>query len=119
MGMIAGKVNGHGPKIMLLIIPILGTILNIGMTYINKYPHIFNYPVKITPENALNQYTNATKMGRYMIIALVTVFIIIVLMTVLAAKGIGNGIGDWLLPLILSIIFLPMTYFIIQAFKMK
>ena len=42
----AGKVNGHGPKIMLLIIPILGTILNIGMTYINKYPHIFNWIVK-------------------------------------------------------------------------
>ncbi len=115
----AGKVNGHGHKAMLLFMPILGTLLYWGMTYVNKYPHIFNYPVKITPENALNQYTNGTKMGRYLIIALVTLFIVIVLVTYLTVKGVIDGLGYWFLPFIIFIIFIPMTYFIIQAFKMK
>ena len=60
----AGKADGFGSKINMLMLPFIATILFVGMTVANKFPHVFNYPTKITEENALRQYTNATRMMR-------------------------------------------------------
>ena len=51
----AGEADGFGEKSNIFALPIIGTILFIGMTMLNKNPHIFNYPKAITNENALSQ----------------------------------------------------------------
>ena len=60
----AGEADGFGEKTNIFVLPVIGTILFIGMTILNNYPHIFNYPSTITNENAYNQYSNATRMIR-------------------------------------------------------
>src|ERR1700709_1777748 len=57
----SGRVNGYGNRITFILLPILGTVLYVGMTVLNKYPWIFNY-INYTYDNALQQYTYATKM---------------------------------------------------------
>ncbi len=60
-----GQVTNYGNKAIIFVLPLVHTFLFIGLTVLNKYPHIFNYPVEITEGNALQQYKNATRLFRY------------------------------------------------------
>ena len=113
----AGNADGIGGKATILILPIIATILFIGMTILNKFPHVFNYPTNISNENALRQYTNATRMIRYLKLILVVIFGLIVFKTIQNANGQADGLGIWFLPLTLGLIFIPLTFFIVQSFK--
>ena len=68
-----GKADGFGNKANILTLPIVSTILFVGMTILNKYPHVFNYQSEITDENALHQYTNATRMMRVLKLVIVLI----------------------------------------------
>ncbi len=48
----AGQADGFGGKATILTLPLIATILFVGMTILNKFPHIYNYPINITEENA-------------------------------------------------------------------
>lgn len=61
----AGQIDRFGNKINILTLPLIATILFVGITIANRFPHIFNYPTKITEENAFSQYSNITRMNRY------------------------------------------------------
>ena len=95
----AGKADGFGSKINILILPFIATILYVGITVANKFPHVFNYPTRITEENALRQYTNATRMMRYLKLALVVLFGLIAFKTIQSTRGQSAGLGIWFLPL--------------------
>src|SRR5689334_19196218 len=60
----AGEVDDYGSKNMILILPVIATILFAGLTFLNKFPHLFNYPTEITGENAEKQYRSATRLMR-------------------------------------------------------
>lgn len=113
----SGQVNGYGKKITIILLPIIGTVIFIGMTVLNKYPHIYNYPSNITEMNALTQYTYATKMIRYLKCAIVFIFFLIDLFTYLTAKGRTNGLGYLFLPFMLALFFIPTGYYIVKSFK--
>lgn len=115
----AGQADGFGGKSSILILPVIATVLYIGMTILNKFPHVFNYPTNITQDNALRQYTNATRMIRYLKLNIVFIFGIIAFKTIQNANGEADGLGSWFLPLILGLTFIPLIYFIIKSFKTK
>lgn len=114
-----GEADGFGEKWMILTLPLVVTILFVGMTILNKFPHIFNYPTDITKENALRQYTNATRMIRYLKLIVVVIFGLIAYQTIRDANGEINGLGKWVLSLTMGMIFIPMIYFIMKSFKTK
>ncbi|MCJ7841041.1 DUF1648 domain-containing protein [Lederbergia sp. NSJ-179] len=58
----AGVVDRWGSKGKMLIPPIIGIMMWIGMTILERYPHIYNYMVPITKENAPAQFVNARLM---------------------------------------------------------
>jgi uncharacterized membrane protein len=115
----AGKADDFGSKINMLMLPIIASILFVGMTIANKFPHVFNYPNKITEENALRQYTNATRMMRYLKLVLVVLFSLIDFKTIQGTRGQSAGLGIWFLPLTMGLIFIPLLYFIIKSFRSK
>ena len=113
----AGQADGFGGKGNILTLPLIATILFIGLTILNKFPHVFNYPTNITADNALRQYTNATRLIRYLKFIIVVIFGLIALQTIRNVNGQTSGLGAWFLPLTLGLIFFPMTYFMIKSFK--
>ncbi|MFM7638826.1 MAG: DUF1648 domain-containing protein [Bacteroidota bacterium] len=113
----AGQADGFGGKGNILTLPLIATVLFIGLTILNKFPHVFNYPTNITTDNALQQYTNATRMIRYLKFIIVVIFGLIALQTIRNASGQRSGLGVWFLPLTLGLIFISMTYFVIKSFK--
>ena len=111
----AGEADGFGSKVSLIALPVIATLLFIGLTVLNRYPHSFNYPSPVTQDNALRQYTLATSMLRYLKLVLVLVFGGIEFMTIQHATGKEGGLGVWFLPLTLVLIFLPLIYFLIKS----
>jgi uncharacterized membrane protein len=112
-----GEADGYGGKFSILFLPILSTILYAGMTILNRYPHIFNYTVKISPENAGFQYTIATRLIRYLKTIIVVMFSFIVYKTVKTATGQAEGLGIGFLPVFLVLIFTLIIYYLIRASK--
>ena len=112
-----GQADGFGGKGHLLTLPLISTILFIGLTILNKFPHLFNYPANITPGNALRHYTNATRLIRYLKLIIVIIFGLIVLQTIRNVNGQISGLGAWFLPLIFGLIFIPLIYYVIKSVK--
>jgi len=52
-----GQADSFGSKWLLLILPLTGFLTFLGMTYLNRFPHIFNYPVEVNENNAKLLYT--------------------------------------------------------------
>ncbi len=113
-----GQPDAYGDKGNILIPPLIAVILYAGLTLLNKFPHLFNYPVKITVDNAARQYRMATRMIRYLKLIVVLIFGILSMRTLQLATGNSEGLGRWLLPIILAVIFIPLIYYIIIA-KLK
>jgi hypothetical protein len=112
-----GQADGFGGKGNILTLPFIATTLFAGLTILNKFPHVFNYPINITADNALKQYTNAVRLIRYLKFIIVIIFGLIALQTIRNANGQTSGLGVWFLPLILGLIFIPLIYFVIKSFK--
>ncbi|MDL2240845.1 DUF1648 domain-containing protein [Bacteroidales bacterium OttesenSCG-928-K22] len=116
----SGVIDGYGSKESLLSLPKLATFFFILMTVLNFFPHIFNYgTAKITEENALAQYTIATRMLRWLKLALVVIFGLMELMTILNVYGKASGLGAWFMPVTLILLFAPLVYFGIKSFSAR
>ncbi len=114
-----GQVDGYGGKGTLLILPLIVTLVVVGLTILNRFPAIFNFPVKITHENAQKQYTNATRFIRYLKLVIALIFGFIAFNAVQNAQGKAEGLGIWVLPLMLGLIFIPLIIYIGWSFKNK
>ena len=111
----AGEADGFGRKASIVSLPLIATLLYVGLTILNRVPHIFNFPTPVTQDNALKQYTNATRMIRFLKLILVLVFAGISFQTIQQANGKADGLGSWFLPLTLALIFMPLIYFVIKS----
>lgn len=112
-----GVADGFGDKWMILTLPFVATVLFFGLTILNNFPHIFNYPNDINEDNALRQYTNATRLIRYLKVIVVVIFGLISYQTIRHSNGFTEGLGIWFLPLTLILIFVPIFYFLIKSSK--
>ncbi len=114
-----GKPDAFGDKTTLWFLPILSTVLFAGMTIINNYPHIFNYPVKISPENALRQYTIATRLVRILKCVIMMLFFFILYFTIRTALQKAGGTGFWFFPLFLAMVNVPVVWYIVLSLRKK
>ena len=115
----SGQADDYGNKLTLFILPILATVIYLGLTKLNKYPHIFNYMTEITYDNAQKQYTIATRMLRFLKLAILVIFSLVILFTYLTTIGLTNGLGFWFLPLTFGLLLTPTIISIIQSFKKR
>lgn len=115
----SGDADDFGGKGHILALPIVSSVLFIGLSILNNYPHLFNYPTELTQENALKQYTMATRLIRFLKFSISIIFGLIVLKTVQNALGQSEGLGVWFLPSALSLIFIPLIYYIVQQIREK
>ncbi len=107
-----GRADAFGSKSTLWILPGLGTLMFVVMTFINRRPDRFNYTVKITPENAERQYSMATRFIRAMKTLVMLLFAFLVWYTIGIAQNQTEGLGFWPLPFLL-IATLGTTFFYI------
>lgn len=95
-----GRPDGYGDKNAVWFLPVLGAVLYAFMTYINRRPDWFNYPVKITPENAERQYRLGTRLVRGLKAFIMLLFAYLVWGTIGTATGKWQGLHWWVIPIV-------------------
>ena len=113
----SGQVTTYGKKGMLWLMPIMGLITYASLFFLNKVPHIFNYPVAITTENAERHYRMATKMMRSLNLIIVCTFLYSTYSSIQIALGNQEGLGKDFMPLFLIALFGTIVVYLIKAFK--
>jgi uncharacterized membrane protein len=115
----AGQPDDFGRKTSLFVLPIMSTILFFGLTFLNKFPEIFNYPVDITSDNAPAQYRNIQRMIRYLKMVIVWIFGFIVFRNIQIGQGIRDDLGGWFLPISLIAIFIVPILFLVNSVRIN
>jgi len=108
---INGEADDWGSKTTIFILPVLCLLLYIGLSILNKFPHIFNYPVKVTEENAMRLYFKATLILRFAKLAIILLFLVIEWQ--ICSVNEKAGLPIWFMPVTLAI---PVLLPIILAF---
>lgn len=114
-----GEVDNYGNKSTLFLLPIIGVATYILLFVVNRYPHIHNYMVDITEENALKNYRFSTRIVRYTNLFVALVFAIIQYTLIQSAMGTSVSIGNWLLPIIIGASIIIPVILIIYQYKMN
>jgi len=111
-----GQADGFGTKDVIWIMPLLGSMLYLAMSLLNKHPHIFNYRQKVTEDNAERLYRTATKMMRILNALVACIFAYMTFATIQTALGNQNGLGGMFIIIFLILIFGFTGYF---SYKMN
>jgi uncharacterized membrane protein len=114
----AGKVDGWGPKSTVWLLPVAGVIMALLMTVVSRFPHTFNYPCAITPENAERQYRMARLLLGIAKLSVVVIFCTLELMVCSAASG-QNILGPWFLVGTVAGWFAIITAYLISALRAR
>ncbi|HMM10759.1 MAG TPA: DUF1648 domain-containing protein [Bacteroidales bacterium] len=114
---VKGQADGFGDRITIFFGPLLSLVLYFLLTVLNRRPDIFNYPVKITPENAQFHYRLAMRLMRMLKLSLVLMFGVITWSMAHAARTGDSRIISLSLPFVLAITFLPMVYYFTKIIR--
>jgi len=106
------QVDGYGSKYVILTLPVISSFLFGLLSLINKYPQSFNYSVKITEQNALRQYTMATRLLRGLKCLLLLLFTSFVFET-----GLKDPFPWWVATCFLLIVLLPIVFYIVKSVR--
>jgi len=113
----AGNPDSYSDKSTFWILPGVAVFIYILLSLIVLVPHQFNYTVRISPGNALSQYTMAVRLIRYFKAALIWMFFSISLATFRISAGESPGLGVWFMPVALAAIFIPLIIYFISAHR--
>lgn len=112
-----GAADAYGHKQSILLLPIIATIMNIGMSVLSHYPHVFNYPTQITPENAAYQYRFATRIIRFTRIITSSVFFLLVYRIIAGVQSGEHHLGTSFTPWLIGLGLIPALLTLVMWWK--
>ena len=112
-----GEADGFGHKSTLLWLPVLNVGLFVLLFILNKFPHLHNYMVNITEENALKNYRFSTRILRFtnLFIAILFAFIQYQIIQTAHLETHEWSMTGWFAPTIIGVsILLPIAIIVYQ-----
>jgi len=102
-----GEADNWGAKNFIWMLPIT-TTLTVGLImFLNQYPHLHNYTVNITEDNAYKNYQLSCRVLRY---ANLYVVVLIILVTIeITQKALGNDLNILGIPFLIFTILVPIV----------
>jgi uncharacterized membrane protein len=97
-----GEIDGYSEKLTLWFLPAISIAMFVGLFVLNKYPHMHNYMVNITEENALKNYRLSTRIVRITNVFVMLLFGVISYSMIQGAQSENFQLGSWLLPAIIG-----------------
>jgi uncharacterized membrane protein len=114
-----GEANGFGNKSMMWLLPGIGAILYIAFSILNRFPHIHNYNINITEENALKNYRFSSRILRFTLLFIMLLFVFIEYDIVSYVNGQGNIFGNWFVTVVIILSLILPIFLIIYKKKMN
>jgi uncharacterized membrane protein len=112
-----GEADGYGDRSSILALCVVATVIYTGMTFLNFYPHIFNYPSPITADNAQRSYQSTTRMLRVLKLSVVVVFAAIIYLTYRAVFSGSYALPVWFLPAALAVLLVPVAFYLFKLLR--
>jgi len=111
----AGIPDGYGSRSTLWILPVTSLFLYLLFTILEAFPYLYNFPVEITTDNAVTQYTLATRLIRILKTVILIIFAFISYQTIKTATGETVGLGRAFLPVCLLLIFGVIVIYVVKS----
>ena len=108
---LSGPPNSFGPKSSIWILPVVAIVSYIGLTFVNRFPRAFNYPVKITKENQARLEPLGVALVGWLKAEVLWVFAWMTLTTVNVALGHSSGLSAVFLPVSLGVVAITVGFF--------
>lgn len=113
-----GEPDSWGSKLSIFLLPIIGLVLYVGFIILGKFPQIFAYPVKITPENRDRQQNLALLLLSLVKVEILLCFGFIGWNTIqIAIKK--SSLGGVFIPSFLLILFITLVWYFIKARSLR
>ena len=114
-----GLPDAWGARSSLLLLPMLGVLLFVVMTVLERYPRLYNYPVSVTAENADALF----RLGRQLVVTvkLTTTAILGYLFWASKRVALGEmpGLHAWFFPATLLALGATMLSFVPRMIRLK
>lgn len=114
---IHGQPDAYESKQMIWLLPVIGLLLYIGMTLLNKIPHLFNYPTKVTSENAERLYRTGTRTVVVFKVISTLIFAYLNFKTINIGLSQSTRLGVLFTPTVVLIIIIPLGIMIYKMAK--
>lgn len=114
-----GEADGFGSKATLFMFPAIMTIVVIGLTIVNRYPHLFNYAKEITAENALTEYSRATRLIAFIKLMIVLLAGLMTFEIVESANAGKSQLPWWVFVAFISSIMIPVFLTMYKSVRAK
>jgi uncharacterized membrane protein len=112
-----GNIDGWGDRNSIFLLPFISSVLYGGMSILNRFPELYNYPRPIDPENKMKQYRLATRLIRLLKFFIQLFFILCIIEVILGARQEALPFKQWLIPLLISFLMVPTVLYVIAASK--
>ncbi len=111
-----GRPDGFGSRSSAWWMPVISLLMYAGLIVLSRYPHLYNYPLEITQENAARQYRLASRFIRIIALATAVLFVVIQYITVMVAEGRSIESDAYVIPVIILAGYgLPFVVYLIIA----
>ncbi len=114
-----GRADAWGAPSSLLLLPALGVVLYLGLSVLQRYPQIYNYPTIVTRENAAALYRTGRQFVLGAKLFVTMTFAIIFYGSVSPALGGREVLGPWFLPAVLVSLAALLGVFIARMLRVR
>lgn len=101
--------------IVLIILPILAVIMYVMLTVLPRFPHLLNYPIKVTEENRQALYSLTLRMARWANLLIGLIFANAMLLAIFHQQKLKTIL---FISLIAGLFFV-MWFYILKIFRMQ
>mgnify|MGYP000288640196 CR=1 FL=1 len=112
-----GEVDAWGDRSSLYFVLGTNLFLYVMLTIVRRFPHTFNYPVRITADNAQRQYQLAIWYMALLKAQVVWLFVYLEWQIIQVALERSSGLGTWFLVVVLVGLLLPILIYVLVARK--
>jgi uncharacterized membrane protein len=117
---LAGKPDGWGSRGTVLLLPGASVFLYLMLSAVRRIPASwYNFPVALTEENRARQYRLARDMILSLKAAVMGLFAHITVALVETALGRAAGLGPWLVPAWLAVIFGTIAIYLVRILRAR
>lgn len=115
----SGNPDNWGNKTSVIFTPILALFIFGGILGLSRFPAVFNYPFKITPENEESQRQNLSLMIQVLNLSVMILLAYLTYQSLQVALGQAEKLNPVGIYISLLILIGPIIFFLLRAWKLK
>ncbi|MEG4406784.1 DUF1648 domain-containing protein [Microcoleus sp. MON2_D5] len=116
---LGGLPDAWGDKVTIWLVPAVAAIIFAVLTAVSRYPHTFNYPVRITSENAHRQYRLGRGLLAWLKAEICWLLAFVVRQQILVALGNAQRFSVELVLGIIVLIFGTVGVYLLKAYSAR